>query len=429
MKNNNLDANISPTGLNNSKKVNTGIKRLNKLPLIIVSIILMIILMGLAYATMKRAEQAKAKEETTGKVRNDGESLASDFLSKLYQSRSMEEEKKSIPLIKQEKLDIPTHEIKNPLTLETTQNPLNSSPSDEALKKRLEEERLALASYKLELYKTALSAPTKVKLSQNFNQSMPKGLGDSNTIGIPNPANIYTQIAKAYKSTHSSSSSHEDSTLNPNEQFLKNQKASHNYLAARKTKPISPYEMKTGTLIPSVLITEINSELPGPIKAQVSENVFDTATGEHLLIPQGSTLVGAYSSNVQYGQNRVLIAFNRIIFPDGQTLNLNGMNGMNQQGAAGFNDQVNNHYFKIFGSALFMGAITGGIAVSDNTRADQFIETNRQKMLGALISELGQVARQMIQKNMNIAPTLEIRAGYRFNIFATKDIILEPLAY
>ncbi|CAA6801730.1 MAG: Conjugative transfer protein TrbI [uncultured Sulfurovum sp.] len=425
---NNLNANISPTGMGETSKVNTGIKRLNQRPLIIVSIVLMIILMGLGYATMKRAEKAKAKEEVNGQVRNDGESLASDFLSKLYQSRSKEEENNH-PLVTKEKLPLTSNEMEKPLTLERTKNPLDSSSSDEALKKRLEEERLALQSYKLELYRTALTAPTKVKLSQNFSQSSPSNFGNTPNMTAPNPADIYSQIAKAYKGANSSTANNEDSKLNQNEQFLKNQKASHNYLAARKTKPISPYEMKTGTLIPSVLITEINSELPGPIKAQVSENVFDTATGEHLLIPQGSTLIGAYSSNVQYGQNRVLIAFNRIIFPDGQTLNLDGMNGINQQGAAGFNDQVNNHYFKIFGSALFMGAITGGIAMADNTRADQFIETNRQKMLGALISELGQVARQMIQKNMNIAPTLEIRAGYRFNIFATKDIILEPLEY
>ena len=424
--NNNLNADISPTGLGDTIKVKTGIKRLNKLPLIIVSIVLMIILMGLGYATIKRAEKAKAKEEVNGKIRNDGESLASDFLSKLYQSRNKEEQKRET-IIKEETKTNVNAKVEKPLSSTNTINPLASS-ADESLKKQLDEERLALERYKLELYKTALTAPTKVKLSQNLNQSIPRGLGSSNILGIPNPADIYSQIAKAYKGANFPMNN-QDSTLNQNEQFLKNQKTSHNYLAARKTKPISPYELKTGTLIPSVLITEINSELPGPIKAQVSENVFDTATGEHLLIPQGSILIGAYSSNIQYGQSRVLIAFNKIIFPDGQTLNLNGMNGINQQGAAGFNDQVNNHYFKIFGSALFMGAITGGIAMSDNTRPDQFIETNRQKMLGALISELGQVARQMIQKNMNIAPTLEIRAGYRFNIFTTKDIILEPLEY
>ena len=423
--NKNLNSDISPTGVGDTIKVNTGVKRLNKLPLIFVSVVLVIILMGLGYATMKRAEKSKAKEEVKGKIRNDGESLASDFLSKLYQERESKREK-ILPLGTKEKNN--TTKGKESLTLEMKKNPLNSSSSDEALRKRLEEERLALENYKRELYKTALTAPTKVKLSQNFNQSNPRDFRNTSNMKIPNPADIYSQIANAYKRANSPKSN-EDFTLNQNEQFLQHQKTSHNYLASRKTKPISPYELKTGTLIPSVLITEINSELPGPIKAQVSENVFDTATGEYLLIPQGSTLIGTYSSNVQYGQNRVLIAFNQIIFPDGQTLNLGGMNGLNQQGAAGFNDQVNNHYFKIFGSALFMGAITGGIATADNTQANQFIETNRQKMLGALISELGQVARQMIQKNMNIAPTLEIRAGYRFNIFATKDIILEPLAY
>ena len=425
--NKNLNSNISPIGLGNTTKVSTGVKRLNKLPIIIISAVLMIILMSLGYATIKRAEKAKSKEEVTGKVRNDGESLASDFLSKLYQSRKGEEEI-TLPLINKEKDNNKSNKIETTLTLTTPiKDPLHSS-SDEALRKRIEEEKLALQRYKLELYRTALTAPTKVKLSQNLGQSIPRGIGNSNTLGMPNPADIYSQIAKAYKDTHTPINN-QDSIINQNEQFLKNQKNSHNYLAAIKTKPISPYEMKTGTLIPSVLITEINSELPGPIKAQVSENVFDTATGEHLLIPQGSTLIGAYSSNVQYGQNRVLIAFNRIVFPDGQTLNLNGMNGINQQGAAGFNDQVNNHYLKIFGSSLFMGAITGGIAMADNKHTDQFIETNRQKMLGALISELGQVAKQMIQKNMNISPTLEIRAGYRFNIFTTKDIILEPLEY
>lgn len=423
--NKNLNSNISPTGLGNTTKVSTGVKRLNKIPLIIVSIVLMIILISLGYATMKRAEKAKSKEDIIGEVRDDGESLASDFLSKLYQSRKVEEEI-SLPLIKRERDTNKSNNIKRTLTLSPPiKDSLNSSSTDEAQKKRLKEERLALQRYKLELYRTALTAPTKVKLSQNLGQTIRR---NSNTFAIPNPADIYTQISKAYKTAHAPINN-QDSTLNQNEQFLKSQKNSHNYLAARKTKPISPYEMKVGTLIPSVLITEINSELPGPIKAQVSENVFDTATGEYLLIPQGSTLIGAYSSNVQYGQSRVLIAFNRIVFPDGQTLNLNGMNGVNQQGAAGFNDQVNNHYLKIFGSALFMGAITGGISMADKKNTNQFTETNRQKMLGALISELGQVAKQMIQKNMNISPTLEIRAGYRFNVFTTKDIILEPLEY
>lgn len=424
--NNNLNPNISPTGLDTAINVKTGVKKLNKVPILIISIVLFIILLGLGYATVKRTQKNNPQEEKQGKVRSDGERLANDFISKLYQSstspKKRERDKETQePKEKEQSLE------KKSLTPQIDNNPLNSSSTNEALEKRLLEEKLALEKYKRELYKTALTAPTKVKLQSFGNQGTIPTLSQhhANPTTI-NPAELYTQIAKAYKGEHSSKST---STINNNERFLQNQQHSYNYLNAKKTKPLSPYEMKTGTLIPSVLITQINSDLPGPIKAQVRENVFDTATGEHLLIPQGSTLIGTYSSNVQYGQNRVLIAFNRIIFPDGQTLNLGGMNGINQQGAAGFNDQVNNHYLKIFGSAILMGAITGGIAVADTTRSDQFIETNRQKMLGAFISELGQVAQQMIQKNMNIAPTLEIRAGYRFNIFTTQDIILEPLAY
>ena len=417
--NRNLSTNISPTGQNSS----VNVKKLSKMPIIIISIILLIVFLGLGYATIKRTEKSKIEENKQDKIRNDGETLASNFISKLYQSRKIPEEKKERVEINNTLAPIE----KKTLTLTKEPNPLNSPSSDTELEKRLLEEKLALIKYKKELYKTALSAPTKVQLKGFNNNSMENiSLTQPHSTIPPSPSDIYTQIAKAYKSANQTK---EKKYLNQNERFLNEQHSSYNYLNAKKTKPISPYEMKAGTLIPSILITEINSDLPGPIKAQVSENVFDTATGNHLLIPQGSILLGVYSSNIQYGQNRVLIAFNRIVFPDGQTLNIGAMNGVNQQGAAGFNDQVNNHYLKIFGSAILMGAITGGIASADTTQQNQYIESNRQKMIGALISELGQVARQMIQKNMNIAPTLEIRAGYKFNIFTTKDIILEPLEY
>lgn len=412
--NRNLNVNISPTGQNS----NVNVKKLSKMPMVIISIVLLSIILGLGYATVKRTEKSKMEKHKQETIRNDGESLASNFIAKLYQSRKIQEEQKKPQEIKK---TLPLIE-KQSKTLIKNSNPLESSSSNKELEKRLQEEKLALMKYKKELYKTALSAPTKVQLKSS-NPSSVREVPNSNP---PSPLDIYTKIAKAYKSENQKNN---QSYLNQNEMFLKEQHSSYDYLNVKKTKPMSPYEMKAGTLIPSILITSINSDLPGPIKAQVSENVFDTATGNHLLIPQGSMLLGVYSSNIQYGQNRVLIAFNRIVFPDGQTLNIGTMNGVNQQGVAGFNDQINNHYLKIFGSAILMGAITGGIASADRTQQNQYIETNRQKMIGALISELGQVARQMIQKNMNIAPTLEIRAGYKFNIFTTKDIILEPLEY
>lgn len=125
-----------------------------------------------------------------------------------------------------------------------------------------------------------------------------------------------------------------------------------------------PLELKTGTIIPGLMVTGINSDLPGNIIAQVSQNVFDTATGRQLLIPQGGKLLGVYDSRVIYGQERVLVAWNRLVFPDGSAVTLGAMPGSDMAGNAGYTDEVNNHYLRIFGSAILMSMITGGMSYS-----------------------------------------------------------------
>lgn len=190
--------------------------------------------------------------------------------------------------------------------------------------------------------------------------------------------------------------------------------------------PQSPYELRTGFVVPATLISGINSELPGQIMAQVAQNVYDTATGKYLLIPLGSRLFGAYSSDVIYGQARVLVAWQRIIFPDGKALDIGAMPGADSAGYAGFNDQVNNHYLRLFVSAILMSGITAGITYSQNRWAGTGVygaPTAASVLSESLGQQLGQVAAQLIAKNMNIAPTLEIRPGYRFNVIVTKDMV------
>lgn len=189
--------------------------------------------------------------------------------------------------------------------------------------------------------------------------------------------------------------------------------------------PRSPFELRAGFVIPATLISGINSELPGQIMGQVSANVYDTPTGKHLLIPQGSRLVGAYSSDVIYGQSRVLVAWQRIVFPDGKALDLGSMPGADSAGYAGFNDQVNNHYMRIFGSALLMSGVVAGVTYTQQQNQQQTVNgapSAQQTMSAALGQQLGQVAAQMISKNLSIAPTLEIRPGYRFNVVVVKDL-------
>ena len=189
-------------------------------------------------------------------------------------------------------------------------------------------------------------------------------------------------------------------------------------------KPQSPYILQTGFVIPATLISGINSDLPGQIMAQVSQNIFDSPVGKYRLIPQGSRLVGTYSSEVEYGQARVLVAWQRIIFPDGKTMDIGAMPGADGVGYAGFKDQVNNHYLRIFGSALIMSAIVAGTTYSQRDSGGAFGRQNAGSIMSqSLGQQLGLVTANLIRKNMNISPTLEIRPGYRFNIIVTKDMV------
>ena len=190
--------------------------------------------------------------------------------------------------------------------------------------------------------------------------------------------------------------------------------------------PRSRFEIRSGAVIPGVMISGVNSDLPGQIMGQVSQNVYDTATGKYLLIPQGTRLVGTYSSDVIYGQSAVLIAWQRLVFPDGKALDIGSMPGADSAGYAGFRDQVNNHYVRIFASALLMSGVTAGISYSQDRNSSSGTgyqqPTASSELSQALGQQLGQVTAQMIAKNLNIAPTLEIRPGYRFNIVVVKDL-------
>jgi type IV secretion system protein VirB10 len=188
--------------------------------------------------------------------------------------------------------------------------------------------------------------------------------------------------------------------------------------------PSTMHIVRTGSVIPATLISGINSDLPGQIVGQVAQDVYDTPTGKHLLIPQGSRLVGEYSSDVQYGQSRAFAVWQRIVFPDGKALDLGAMPGSTGAGYAGFRDRVNNHYIRIFGSAIMMSAILAGVEMTqDNGDSTGNQQRMSDAMSEALGQQLGGVMAEMLQKNMNIAPTLEIRPGYRFNVMFVKDLV------
>ncbi len=198
-----------------------------------------------------------------------------------------------------------------------------------------------------------------------------------------------------------------------------------NYLAASIQHPKSPYEVQAGTVIPATMIGGIDSDLPGEIIGQVRENVYDSATGNYLLIPQGSRLVGIYSSAVTYGQTRVLVAWNRLIYPNGDSIDLGQMPGSDVGGYAGFNDEVNNHYLRIFGSAILASLFSAAAQLSQPQNSNGTI-TSTQILAASLGQQANTVGTMLISRGLDIQPTLTIRNGYLFNIMVTKDMVLQP---
>ncbi len=198
----------------------------------------------------------------------------------------------------------------------------------------------------------------------------------------------------------------------------------------------SPYTVMAGSVLPAVLISGINSDLPGPILAQVSQNVLDTATGRSVLIPQGSRLVGAYQNASTYGQQRVQIAWQRLIFPNTSSMNLPQMPGADRSGYAGFSDQVDHHYLATFGTAAVMSLISAGQSVGQIATFGGgasygpygYYQPNQWAMASqtagsAASGQFGALGQQMMRQGLNRPPTIEIRPGYQFDVMVTQDLI------
>jgi len=233
--------------------------------------------------------------------------------------------------------------------------------------------------------------------------------------------------APAGGATAVSASTREDPDANGQErkaEFADRVRAHDFELHAQVQVPRSPNTLFAGTILPCVLTQGINSDLPGQIGCMISQNVFDTVTGRHLLLPQGTKAIGTYDSRVAYGQDRVLVVWTRLLRPDGSTLSLEGMPGTDLSGYAGLTGHVNNHYFRLL-SGVVLGSLIGAgaqIATGANSENPGFAALAAQGA-GQNINEAGQ---QITRKNLNTQPTIEVRPGSRLNIFTTKDLILPP---
>jgi type IV secretory pathway VirB10-like protein len=214
--------------------------------------------------------------------------------------------------------------------------------------------------------------------------------------------------------------------------------------AAQYHPPAPPYSMMAGTVIPAVLITGITSDASAQVVAQVAQNVYDTATGRYLLIPQGARVLGDYSTSVRYGQSRIAINWRRLVLPNTASIDLPSVPATDAAGYGGLSDQVDNHYLRTFGTAALISLIDAGqmigqlgmsggsygIGAPYGAYGSGINSTEMIGMLGGSTAsqQLAQVAQNSLQAGMNIPPTISIRPGFRLNIELTTDVTL-PGAY
>jgi type IV secretion system protein VirB10 len=190
----------------------------------------------------------------------------------------------------------------------------------------------------------------------------------------------------------------------------------------RVVAPASPNILQAGAVIPAALITGIRSDLPGQITAQVTENVYDSPTGRILLVPQGTRLIGQYDNGVGFGQRRVLLVWNRLILPNGRSIVLERQPGADAEGYAGLEDGVDYHWGELFKAAALSTLLSIGANTGSSSDESDLLSAIRD---GASDS-IGQTGRQIVQRQLNIAPTLTIRPGFPVRVVVTRDLVLEP---
>lgn len=196
------------------------------------------------------------------------------------------------------------------------------------------------------------------------------------------------------------------------------------YNAHALQTPASPWQVMAGSVIAASLITGLNSDLPGMVVAQVTENVFDTVTGRTLLIPQGSRLIGSYDSVVAFGQSRALLVWQRIILPDGSSIQIDNLPATDAAGYAGLSDKVDYHTWRLLKGVVLSTLLGVGTELSIGNDESDLVRALRQSTQ----QSANQAGQQIVSKNLNIQPTITVRPGWPLRIVVHKDLILRPWA-
>jgi type IV secretion system protein VirB10 len=204
--------------------------------------------------------------------------------------------------------------------------------------------------------------------------------------------------------------------------FLKAGPEKDIYNPHRLEKPASPYQLMAGTIIAASLVSGLNSDLPGFVIAQVTENVFDSIAGRHLLIPQGSRLIGKYDNVVAFGQERALVIWQRIIMPDGTSVVIDNLPATDTGGYAGLADQVDFHTWKLLKGVALATLLGVGSELAFGSADSDLVKALQQSTQ----STTNRAGQRLVERYLSVQPTITVRPGWPLRVIVHKDIVLQP---
>jgi type IV secretory pathway VirB10-like protein len=414
-----------------------GMQRLNRLPVIIaitvVVLFIGVVVIGLSFRGLHFYGSSDLDTANSTPATNFGDQLKKGITDGIIGDPEQTQVFQPTPVIETKKEEEDKPEIK---PIKRTQEAQRSRLEPEAewlarLKREQDEqyyrERQRQRMARLQAQSVALDSPLKVDIS-DIGRAKNTRKDDQSTpteTASANPSDLYAAALSSGLMDKATDVNMQKSK----EDFFNQDIKDLGYLPNKVVPQMSPFELKRGWVIPATMITGLNSDLPGRVTAQVSQNVYDSATGYRLLIPQGARLFGRYDSKVSFGQSRVLVVWTDLIFPNGSTLQIGAMAGTDAEGYGGFKDKVDRHLWRTFGSAALIALVGTGIDRSmpeSSTVATQ--ETASDAARRNFAESFGRVAEQTISQNLNVQPTIVIRPGYKFNVLVDQDIIF-PSAY
>jgi Type IV secretory pathway, VirB10 components len=422
-----LNANASPGGL---KKA--GVVRLNRLPLLIILGFALLVVVLLVYAMSTRGQKSQTATTEVARVA-DTDAVRNKVLESFKGEAFIppKEIPAAIPVAE------PLAELPKMPDKPLEVKPLPVVPVEPVMteeERRREQMRLQALQWQMDSYMKAVSAVTTV--GDGGGAAAPTGGGGSPTQnllaalgagGATGTGALQQLLASAGSAAAASGTGGDDPNMQGRKEQFSGSSKDYGYSKEMVEGLVSPYVLRVGTLIPAVMVSGINSDLPGEIVAQVTQDVFDTAKGETVLLPQGSRLIGAYDNRVASGQERALVMWYRVMFPDGSVLALGNMGGVDQGGFAGFSDKVDRHLAETFRDASLLSLLSAGAQLaqpaSDSPTSG---ESASEQMAAALGQQWSQVGMELVQQGMDRQPTLVIRPGYRFNVFINKDLLIPP---